>query len=128
MAHSVLRMGLLHLPVCPGRTLTSYWHTLRLRYEMSGNLYEMVLNVRNKREDYWCNETAHASLWCLVLNNLASLYYHLLQYEECKVCFHIVRVLLHDLNGLESYLQRQEFAGLLWNTCNYQPPAVASAA
>jgi hypothetical protein len=110
------------------------WHHHAITIEcvksslLSVHRYEMVLDVRNKNEDYWCNETAYASLFCLVLNNLASLHYHLFQYEECKVCFHIVRILLHDLNGLESYLQRQEFVGLMWNTCNYQPPTVASSA
>jgi hypothetical protein len=110
------------------------WHHHAMKAESvkaslhSGHLYEMVLNATIIHENNWHNHTAYASLCCLVLNNLATLHYNLFQYKESKVCFHIVHILLHDLHGLESYLQRDELAGLLWNTYNHHPPALASAA
>jgi hypothetical protein len=110
------------------------WHHHSMKVECvnaalhSGHLYEMVLNATIIYENNWRNHTAYAALCCLVLNNLATLHYNLLHYKESKVCFHIVHILLHDLNGLESYLQREELAGMLWNTYNNQPPALASAA
>jgi hypothetical protein len=93
----------------------------------AGLLYENLLHMLNSSGGHRYSLSV-AALMCLVCNNRADLHYELCEYKESGVCFDIVLNLLHELHGLEHYLQAPELSRMVWNIAHLEPPSMASAA